>query len=87
LLFAYANYYVWTNVNQAGYFVSSWSPLQFTIDTNAPTPFQPTTIPNMPFYISCIAIALNLYFIIKLGRSKVTKPNTGDKETWPLQKI
>lgn len=74
LLFALANYYVWADVNREGYFVSGWSPLQFTIDTNAPVPQPPIVIPNLPFYIFCIGIAVNLYFIIKTGKRKETKP-------------
>lgn len=38
LLFALANYYVWVNVSRVGYFISGWSPLEFTIDTNAQVP-------------------------------------------------
>lgn len=68
LLFALANYYVWVNVNRTGYFISGWSPLAFTIDTNAPVPQPPIDIPNLLLYIFCIGIAMNLYFVTRLGR-------------------
>jgi hypothetical protein len=75
-LFALANYYVWVNVNRKGYFISGWSPLEFITNPSEPIPVPPIVIPNLPFYIFCIAIAVNLYFIIKLQRRLQTKPTT-----------
>ena len=73
LLFALANYYVWVNVTRVGYFISGWSPLEFTIDTTAQVPQPPIVIPNLPFYIFSIGIAMNVYFIIKLQKNKETQ--------------
>jgi hypothetical protein len=76
LFFALANYYVWVNVNREGYYTSGWSPIAFTANSYAPIPVPPIVIPNIPFYVFCAAIAVNLIFIIRLGRSKETKPTT-----------
>ena len=69
VLFLYANYYVWVNVNNRYYFIRSWSPVEFGLDTiNPMVPIPLLWVINLPFFVFWLAIALNLYFIVKLQR-------------------
>ncbi len=54
------------------YSVSDVSPLWIQVDSHQPPPYieGPHFIPNYPFYMFWVVIAVNLYFIFRLQRSK-----------------
>ncbi len=58
----------------SSYSVSDVSPLWIQVDSHQPAPYieSPHFIPNYPFYLFWLVIAANLYFIIKLGKNKVS---------------
>jgi len=78
LVFVYSNFSLWNFVNAEYPFLvaSHWSPLgivaphyQYT-DGNISLIQTPFLTFNYPFWIFWIAIAVNLVFIIKLGRDR-----------------
>ena len=82
LFFILVNYGIWNMYNHQGLTYSWWNPLTIQIDhagTIINGQFIPTcgtTIsPNYIFILFFVSTAANLYFIIKLQRSKETKQN------------
>ncbi len=75
LLFVVSNYYVWFNVNKwNGMNIASiWdlfsiTPYRIPNTPQVQMPINPLL--NVPFMLFWVVIAVNLYFIIKLGRVK-----------------
>jgi len=84
LAFIYSNYSLWNFVNAEYPFLvaSHWSPLgivaphyQYT-EGNISLIQTPFLAFNFPFWIFWTVLAINLVFIIKLGRNKETKQGT-----------
>ncbi len=85
LLFVAFNYVIWDDVQSTRHLVQlvSFSPLLIFIqplgalDNWQIQPIGLAKVPmvNFPFWIFFVAIAVNLYFIIRLQRSKETKQN------------
>jgi len=84
LVFVYSNFSLWNFVNaEYPYLVAShWSPLGIVAphylytDGSISQIQSPFLAFNYPFWIFWIAIALNLVFIIMLGRGKEAKQRT-----------
>ena len=82
LFFVLANLVVWLGVeswlntgSEGLYVVTDVSPLWIQMDITQPLPVMSNAhidIPNYPFYVFWVAIAVNLFFVIRLGRSKET---------------
>lgn len=68
LLFIFGNAYVWMIVNRRIVF-SNWLWIQATPPNNM-LGFE--IIPNVPFVVFWLSAVVNLYFLIKIGRSKET---------------
>lgn len=73
LLFALANYAVYVGVNREGYFTRTWSPFEFATDSYEAIPAPYTIIPNYPFYVFWVAIALNIFFMLRIQTHNETK--------------
>ena len=81
LLFVLSNYFIWVEVGRwtVWNIASKWSPILITAYRipNAPTVLMPVgPLLNLPFILFWVMFAVNLYFIIRLQRSKETKSNT-----------
>ncbi len=82
LLFIFACFVVslsveeWLSTGREGlYVVTSLSPFWVQMDITEPLPvglLGHIDIPNYPFYLFWVVIAVNLYFIFRLQRSKET---------------
>jgi hypothetical protein len=78
LLFVYANYALWDSVNaEYPYLIAShWSPLgivapHYILNDNTIAMVQTAFLYwNTPFWIFFLLMAVNLYFVIKLARTK-----------------
>ncbi len=66
LLFAYANFYIWNQVNGEGNF-SRWTPL--TISVTNPAINGINIITNSPFWLFWILLIINLYVIYKVAKT------------------
>jgi hypothetical protein len=80
LLFVLSSYFIWAEVNRWSVWniASKWSPILITAYRipNAPTVLMPVgPLLNFPFILFWVMFAVNLYFIIRLQRSKETKSN------------
>src|SRR4030042_6037796 len=76
LLFVYSSFSLWDHLNlwvDMGYGEAIWSPLVITVDTGMLFRYE---IPNSPFILFWVVLAVNLFFIIMLGRNKETKQRT-----------
>jgi hypothetical protein len=74
LLYVFSSLYLWDRVNSwlGGGSGSMWSAFQITLSENwHMVPITP--IPNFPFWLFWVTIAINIYFIIKLQSSKEAK--------------
>ena len=87
LLFIVSDYFLWSFISWENWSyngaVPSWSPLYITPTYQPPIeprPYivSPTPVPhlNIPFLLFLAMFAANLYFIIKLGKSKEAKQST-----------
>ena len=88
LLFVYASLEVrssvesWLNVTDrygidrpSVYAVTDVNPLWIALEITEPIPIGPLAhidIPNYPFYIFWVAIAVNVYFIIRIQKTKIS---------------
>ncbi|MGD6807043.1 MAG: hypothetical protein ACQCN4_08805 [Candidatus Bathyarchaeia archaeon] len=77
LLYFLSSLFLWTDINQwtAWNIASVWSPILITAYRipEAPTvqmPIGPAY--NIPFMLFCVMFAVNLYFILKIAKSKST---------------
>lgn len=80
LLYVISSYVLWMDINQWSNWniASDWSPILITPHRipNVPTVQMPIlSLWNIPFILFWVILAVNLYFIIKLQRSKETKQN------------
>jgi hypothetical protein len=76
LQFAHSSFSLWDKLNgwvAMGYGEAVWSPLVITVDTGM---LMRSEIPNTPFILFWVVFAVNLCFIMMLGRSKETKQST-----------
>jgi hypothetical protein len=77
LLYVFSSLYLWDRVNSwlGGGSGSMWSAFQITLyplsENWHMVPITP--IPNFPFWLFWVTIAINIYFIIKLQSSKEAK--------------
>ena len=80
LVFIVSNYVLWGIIVGASWSyygaVASWSPLFVTptYPNITQRPYlmpQPEPLPNIPFYVFWVIIAVNICFLIRLERSKV----------------
>ena len=74
LFYLYSNVFVWNYFNQwdgTGYRIV-WSPIFITPHTISEMglPSGLHSLPNVPFFLFWVILAINLFFIIKLGGSK-----------------
>ena len=72
LLFAYSCFSLYDHLNMwvdMGYGEAIWSPLVITVDTGM---LIKSEIPNTPFILFWVVLAVNLIFLVKLGKSKET---------------
>jgi hypothetical protein len=75
LLFVLSNYFIWTNLNQwtRWNIASIWSPIlieAYRIPDMSTVQMPVGPLWNVPFLLFWIMLAVNLYFILKLQRSK-----------------
>jgi type III secretory pathway component EscV len=71
-LFVYTNYVIWAEFsNYPGARLVIFN--AFMIQDSPTTTTGIAVIPNFPFWLFFIAIAVNMYFIIKLQRKQETK--------------
>ena len=80
LLFILSSYFIWVEVDRWTMWniASKWSPTLITAYRipNAPTVLMLVgPLLNFPFILFWVMLAVNLYFIIRLQRSKETKSN------------
>ena len=74
LLYVFSNLYLWNEVNNwlGGGSGSMWSAFQITLyplsENWHMVPITP--IPNVPFWLFWVTIAINMYFMIRLQSSK-----------------
>ena len=74
LLFVFSNLYLWNEVNNwlGGGSGSMWSAFQITLyplsENWHMVPITP--VANVPFWLFWVTIAINMYFMIRLQRSK-----------------
>ena len=85
LLYVVSNYVLWNIITGASWTyygaVATWSPLYVTPTYYPPIPQRqywvgfsmPAPLLNTPFILFWVMFAMNLFFIIKLGRNKETK--------------
>jgi hypothetical protein len=82
VLFVYANYALWDQVNaEYPYLIAShWSPLgivapHYILNDNSIAIVQRLySYFNYPFWIFFVLMAVNLYFIIKIAKTKAANP-------------
>ncbi len=81
LLFVGANYFLWYSMRDATYTTVTWSPIfasyvpRFLGNNGELVAVQTIkTILNYPFLTFFLAMAVNLYLIFRLQRSKEIKP-------------
>jgi hypothetical protein len=77
-LFVVSNYYIWTKVNELTKFnvASLWSPILVSgyRIPNLPTVAMPVgPYWNLPFMLFWVILVVNIYFIIRLQRSKAVQ--------------
>jgi hypothetical protein len=84
LLFIVSNYVLWGIIVGANWSyygaVASWSPLFVTptYPNIVQRPYlmpQPEPLPNVPFYVFWVVMAVDIYFMIRLERGKVKSAN------------
>lgn len=87
LLYVVSDYVLWNIVTGPSWSyygaVASWSPLYVTPTypygitwrPSVPTMFEPVPVLNVPFLLFLVMLAANLYFILKIGRSRETGKN------------
>jgi hypothetical protein len=80
-LYVISSYLIWTDVNRWSKWniASIWSPIQITAYHIPDTPqVQMPVGPewNLPFILFWVMLAINLFFIVKLQKSKQTKQNS-----------
>jgi hypothetical protein len=82
LLYVISSYALWSSINEWGNVVKvNWSPLYVTPIPAGSIAYYvgstpPTQLLNIPFLLFWVMFATNLFFIIRLYRSKEKKPNT-----------
>lgn len=80
--FLFANYSVWDTVNQTSYSSTDWGPFHVTVvpknavDGGVAVPQVAFSIFNSPFWVFWVAVAVNLYFLYMLQRTKERKQET-----------
>jgi hypothetical protein len=78
IAFVFSNCLIWNAVNQPSYYSTGWGPTNVEIVprpsvNGEPVPQVAFSLINYPFWLFWIAMAVNLYFIVRLQRSKDVK--------------
>ena len=73
--FVFSSYYIWYSLEEYPYTTAHWSPFTVSyvqrnlVDGELVSITAIRFIPNYPFWLFWVAMAVNLYFIVRLERS------------------
>jgi hypothetical protein len=72
LFYCWYTFYMWAGLNNLGYVMSRWNPFYVFVDFG-PGVKGIVTILNVPFWLFWVSMAVNMYYIVKLQKSKETQ--------------